>query len=285
MMRKRRYSCGLTLAVGMTLVLFFLFLPFQSFSQSAMSPETSKMVPKTAAEARKQVVLANRILSNEGILDALGHVSLRNPENPNTFFQSRALAPFEVTADDIIEIDLDGNVVSKPLKKPYGERFIHAALLKARPEMNAAFHGHHPAIIPFSVTNIPIRPISHVGSFLYQGDPVYDDYEPGAGMLINTIKEGERLAKHLGQHRVQLLRGHGCDIVAENLPRLVASAIYLSINASIQWQALLLGKEPKYLAPAEAKQAMETALFNDSPLSRMWGYWTARAKAAMPDLK
>jgi ribulose-5-phosphate 4-epimerase/fuculose-1-phosphate aldolase len=256
-----------------------------SFQTPTKAVEPTKHVPKTAREAIRQVVMANRILSNEGILDALGHVSLRNPENANTFFQARSISPFEATSDDILEINLDGDVVTKTTMRPYRERIIHGAILKARPEMNAVFHGHFAAVIPFSVTNTPIRPITHVGSFLYQGAPIYDDYEPGGGMLITTREEGERIAKHLGQHRVHLLRGHGCDIIAEDLQRLVASAIYLRDNATIQWQILLSGKEPKYLSLEEAKAATEIGLFGTSPTDRMWSYWVARVKRNMPDMK
>jgi 3-hydroxy-2-methylpyridine-4,5-dicarboxylate 4-decarboxylase len=247
--------------------------------------EQTKNVPRTSQEAIQQVVIANRILSNEGILDALGHVSVRNPENPSTFFQARSISPFEVTPEDILEIDLNGNLVTKTNMRPYGERIIHGAILKSRPEMNAVLHGHFAAVIPFSITNTAIRPITHLGSFLFQGVPIYDDYEPNGGMLIRSRDEGERIAKHIGQHRVHLLRGHGCDIVAENLPRLVASAICLRENATIQWQTLLSGKEPKYLSPEEAKAAMEIALFDANPLDRMWGYWVARVKRNMPDMK
>ncbi len=250
-----------------------------------MPIEKPQMTPKTVAEAVEQVVMANRILANEGLLDALGHVSLRSPENPGSFFQARSISPFEVTRDDILEINLDGNVLTQTSMRPYGERIIHAAILKARPEMNAVFHGHPAAVIPFSVTGIPIRPVTHVGSFLYEGVPVYDEYEPECGMLISTKEEGERLAQHLGQHRAHLLRGHGCDVVGESLPQAVASAIYLRDNAAIQLQALQLSKKVKYLVPAEAKKAMEVALFNALPLNRMWNYWVARVKKNMPDMR
>ncbi len=245
----------------------------------------TRLVPKTAQEAVQQVVMANRILGNEGLLDALGHVSVRNPENDNTFFQARSISPFEVTREDILEIDLDGNVVTRTTMRPYLERIIHGAILKARPDMNAVFHGHIAAVIPFSVTHTPILPITHMGGLVYQGVPIYDDYEPGGGMLIKTREEGLRLAKHLGQHRVHLLRGHGCDIVAETLPKLVASAVYLRDNATAQWQVILSGKEPKCLSPEEAKAAMEIGLFGDSPVERMWRYWVARVKRNMPDMK
>ena len=252
----------------------------------AMMPvEEPKKTPKTISEAILQVVMANRILANEGILDALGHVSLRSPVNPNSFFQARSISPFEVTADDILEIDLDGNVLSKTSMRPYGERIIHGAILKARPDMNAVFHGHPAAVIPFSVTGVPIRPVTHVGGFLYQGVPVYDDYEPDGGMLISTKEEGERIARHLGQYRAHLLRGHGCDVVGESITHVVASAIFLRDNAAIQLQALQLDKQVTYLSPDEAKRAMEVALFNTLPLDRMWNYWVARVKKNMPDMR
>jgi 3-hydroxy-2-methylpyridine-4,5-dicarboxylate 4-decarboxylase len=248
--------------------------------------QRKKSAPITLLRAAEEVVAANRILANEGILDGLGHVSLRNPENPETFFQTRSLSPLEVTTEDVLEIDLDGNIVTKTTAKPYAERFIHAAILRARRDMNAVFHGHPSAVVVFSVTDIPIRPVTHVGGFLYQGmPPVYNDYEPGDGMLIRSRKEGERIARHLGQYRVQLLRGHGCNIVAESIQALVASAIYLNVNALIQLQALQLGKEPKYLSADEAKQAMEIACFDSLPLGRMWNYWIARARKNMPDIK
>ena len=286
-MRNQGYHFRLTVLLGVMVMLFCWFvIPSLSFSQALMmGVEQTKNIPKTAKEAIEQIVMANRILANEGVLDALGHVSIRNPENPKTFFQARSLSPLEVMKDDILEIDLDGTVVTKTTMRPYGERIIHAAILRARPDMNAVFHGHPAAVIPFSVTNVPLRPVTHVGSFLYQGVPVYDDYEPGAGMLINTKQEGERIARHLGQYRVQLLRGHGCNIVAENLPQLVASAIYLRDNALIQLQSLMLSKDVKYLAPDEAKRAMEVALFNALPLDRMWGYWVAKVKKNMPDMR
>ena len=257
----------------------------QDSTKTNVLAEQSKNALKTAEEAIDQVVMANRILGNEGVLDALGHVSVRNPENNNTFFQARSISPFEVTKGDILEIDLDGNVLTRTKKRPYGERIIHGAILKARLEMNAVFHGHFAAVIPFSVTNTPIRPITHVGSFLYQGVPLYDDYDPGSGMLIKTKHEGERIAKNLGTHRAQLLRGHGCNIVAETLPRLVASAIYLRDNASIQWQTILSNKKAKYLSRDEAKHAMEAALFGQNAIDRMWRYWVARVKRNMSDMK
>jgi 3-hydroxy-2-methylpyridine-4,5-dicarboxylate 4-decarboxylase len=271
-MRKRSGLCALALSGAVAFALSLLFRRSPSVAEIEAAAEPLSLLPRTAAEAIKQVVTANRMLGYEGVLDALGHISLRNPENPKTFFQARSISPLHVTRNDILEIGLDGNLVTNTKMRPYGERIIHAAVLNARPEMNAVFHGHIAAVIPFSVTGVPIRPIMHVGSFLWQCVPVYDEYEPGAGMLISTRGEGERIARHLGRHRVHLLRGHGCDIVAAALPHLVASAIYLRDNSIIQMQALQLGREPKYLSEEEAKPAVDKALFGELPLDRMWSY-------------
>lgn len=237
---------------------------------------------KTAKEAIKQCVLANRILANEGVLDAFGHVSVRNPENAGTFFQSRSLAPELVTKDDILEIDLDGNVVTKTDMKPYGERIIHAAVLKARLDVNAVFHGHPHSVIPFSSTGIPIRPIAHFGGMFYEGVPLYDDYDVSSGMLISSPPEGERVARVLGDKRALLLRDHGVVVVGESVPHLVMGAIYLQDNAAIQFNAMLLGN-PKYLSYEEGRQATKV-MTSSLSLERAWTYWVARAKKAFPDL-
>lgn len=240
-------------------------------------------VARTAREAIEQCVLANRILANENVLDAFGHVSLRNPENRGTFFQSRSVSPALVTDADIIEIDLEGNLVTQTDAKPYGERIIHGAILKARPEMNAVFHGHPYSVIPFSSTGVPIRPVAHFAGMFFEGVPLYDDYDVSTGMLVVSQEEGERVARTLGRARALLMRDHGCCVVGENMPALVLSAIYLRDNAQLQLQCLQLG-QPKYLSYEEGRQAAKVTL-SELGLRRAWAYWVTRAKKAMPDIE
>ncbi len=238
---------------------------------------------KTVEGAVAQCVLSNRILANEGLLDAFGHISVRNPENKNSFFQSRSLAPNLVTLNDILEIDLDGNVISSTNMKPYSERIIHAAILKSRPEVNAVFHGHPHSVIPFSSTGVPIRPIIHSACMFYDGIPMFDDYNVDSGMLITSHEEGERLAHVLGKEALAVvMRDHGCCVVGETVPQLVMASIYLRDNAEIQLRALSLG-QPKYLSTEEAKQAAKIHS-SDTIQKRAWDYWVMRAKKAMPDL-
>lgn len=247
-----------------------------------MSLEAYGGVAKTRAEAVEQLVLANRVLANEGVVDGFGHVSVRNPENPERFLLSRSLSPELVTADDVMEFEMDGTVAGPSTQRPYGERIIHGAVLKARPDVQAVFHGHAHPILPFTVTGVPIRPVVHLGCMFYEGIPLYDDYDVSAGMLIASAEEGERVARVLGQSRALLLRGHGCVVVGGSVPSLVMASIYLRDNAAIQLQALALG-EPKYLSKEEGRAATrvtESALV----IERAWSYWVRRAKRAMPDL-
>ncbi|MCL6598121.1 MAG: class II aldolase/adducin family protein [Alicyclobacillus macrosporangiidus] len=231
--------------------------------------------PQQAIEA---LVLANHILSNEGILDAFGHVSVRNPDEPGRFFLSRSLSPQLVQAEDIMEFDLDGNETSATGYRPYKERILHAKIYAARPDVQAVCHHHAISLIPFSTTGVEVRPICHIGGMFYEGVPVYDDYDVSDGMLIVNPREGERIARTLNNKRAVLLRGHGCIVVGEDIRRTVMASIYLVQNAEIQYRALQLGT-PSYLSYEEGRAATET-MFGEIPLERAWTYWCHRALAA-----
>jgi ribulose-5-phosphate 4-epimerase/fuculose-1-phosphate aldolase len=208
--------------------------------------------------------------------------SLREP-SAIRMRKSRSLSPEFVTREDVLELDLEGDVVSRTAHEPYSERVIHAAVLKVRPDVNAVFHGHPPPILPFTCTGVPIRPIVHLGCMFYEGIPLYDDYDVSAGMLISSKEEGERVARVLGSARALLMRGHGCVVVGASIASLMMASIYLRDNAAVQLQAMALG-QPKYLSYEEGRAATRV---NERGLAleRAWSYWVGRAKKAMPDLK
>src|SRR5271154_1431787 len=160
------------------------------------------------------LVTANRILASEGILDGYGHVSVRNPANPNHYFLSRSLAPGLVAAGDIIEYDLDSNPIGDN-RLSYRERFIHGEIYKARPDVMAIVHDHSAAVIPFSVSSVPLRAVSHMAAFIGLGIPVFEirDVDGMTDMLISNPKRGQALAKVLGDRPAALMRGHGAVVV------------------------------------------------------------------------
>lgn len=237
-------------------------------------------------QAKEQLVLASRILANEGILDGLGHISIRNPENPDTFLQSRSLSPEFITMDDIMEIAMDGTVVvGIEGKKPYGERILHGAILKARPDLGCVFHGHPLPLIPFTVCkDMPLKPVMNYGAIFYNGYAYYDDSDVSSGMIIITPEEGERVARAMGDKYACLLRGHGVITGAENIPQLVLDTILLTKNAEVQLSIEATGKEPK-LTTSEEGRAYRTIMHADNALLRCWDYYVERAKKAMPDIR
>jgi len=188
------------------------------------------------------LVTANHILASEGILDGYGHVSVRNPANPNHYFLARSLAPGLVTPADIIEYDLDGNAMGDT-RLSYRERFIHGEIYKMRPDVMAIVHDHSPAVIPFSVSSVPLRAVSHMAAFIGEGIPVYEirDVDGMTDMLVSDQKRGQALAKVLGNHPAALMRGHGAAVVGATVKEAVGRAVYLDLNARVQEQAILLG--------------------------------------------
>jgi HCOMODA/2-hydroxy-3-carboxy-muconic semialdehyde decarboxylase len=200
------------------------------------------------------LVTANRIVYHQGVVDGFGHISARHPRDPERFLMSRARAPGLVTAGDILVFGMDGEpVVTKNAPPIYGERFIHSEIYKARPDVNAVLHSHSPTVIPFSITNVPMRPI-RVG-FLYPEVPVFDtrDAAGWTDLLISNPALGKALAQKLGSNSVVLLRGHGNAVVGPDLHVTVYRAIYTEQNAKQQLQAMMLGGPITYLAPEEAQ--------------------------------
>jgi hypothetical protein len=133
----------------------------------------------------EDLVAANRILADQGIVDGYGHVSVRHDRDANRYLLSRDLAPALVAAGDIIEFDLDSNPVDAKGRGLYSERFIHGEIYKARSDVKAVVHNHSSAVIPFSVSSISLRPVFHAAAFIVEGVPVFDTRRvPGPPHLL-----------------------------------------------------------------------------------------------------
>ena len=227
--------------------------------------------------AIRDLVLANRILAREDVIDDFGHVSVRHPTNPDRFLLSRSRSPEVVTRDDIMEFELDGTLVSDDNRRPYAERFIHGSIYLARPDVNSVSHHHARSVIPFSITDTPLRPVFHMASVIGPDIPVWDS-QPEFGdtnMLVDSLEMGHSLAKTLGNGRAALLRGHGAICAAPDLKAICMISIYMKDNAELILKTLPLG-QPKFLSPGEIEKA-GSMLLSEMPLARAWDYWTARA--------
>ena len=244
---------------------------FLSVTGSAQTP-VSPGAPDSALIS--DLVYANRILNDQGVVDGFGHVSVRSDKDPGRFLLARSMAPGLVTASDILEFDMNGAPVDARGRAVYLERFIHAAIYRARPDVKAIVHSHSPALIPFGVTGTILRPIYHLSGFLGAGAPIFEIRET-AGMtdlLIRDNKLGDALAKKLGDQAVVVMRGHGSVAVGNSIPQVVYRAIYTEVNARLQAEAARLGAI-NFLTPEEAAKA---AAANDPLVSRPWELWKAR---------
>jgi ribulose-5-phosphate 4-epimerase/fuculose-1-phosphate aldolase len=227
-------------------------------------------------EALDEVVTANRILAREGVVDGFGHVSIRHPERADRFLLSRARAPECIEADDIMEFTLDGTPVEPRDRKPYAERFIHAAVYEARADARAVVHNHSPSLIPFGITNTPLRPVMHMCASMGANVPLWDSRTTfgDTNLLVTNMTMGRDLAALLGRRPVALMRGHGCVVVGASLREVVFNAIYLELNANLQLQARALG-EITFLSDGEIQSTQSTrASFT---YERAWEYWCRRA--------
>src|SRR5438105_3143814 len=191
----------------------------------------------------ENLVAAYRILAQQGVLDGFGHVSARHNRAANRFIMSRSLAPELVTAGDLIEFDLDGNAVDARGRALYSERFIHAEIYKARPDVRAVVHNHAPSLVALRVTTVPLRPMYHMVSFIGNGVPLFDIRKAFGmtDMLVSDSAKGRALAQVLGDKACVLMRGHGVVVVGSTIQYAVGRSVYLDMNAKVQVQAMALG--------------------------------------------
>ena len=237
-------------------------------------------MPDDLSDIRNQVALANRMLANEGVLDAFGHVSMRHPTDPGRYLLSRSRSPGLIEAADILEFTLDSDPVEPPTVQLYAERVIHGCIYQARDDVMAVCHHHAPAVMPFAVAGVPLVPVFHVAAVMGQTVPFWDQRDDfgDSNLLVVKPEEGRSLARALGTHSAVLMRRHGATVVGANVRELVFRSIAMCQNADYQMRALALGGFGP-LTPGETKLAGAINL-SPVPLSRAWDYWTARAQNA-----
>jgi HCOMODA/2-hydroxy-3-carboxy-muconic semialdehyde decarboxylase len=231
-------------------------------------------------EVRHELAMASRILANEGVLDAFGHVSLRHPDRPDRYLLSRSRSPRLVGPDDFIEYTLDSEPVRKPDALQFVERVIHGCIYQARPDVTAVCHHHAPAVLPFCIAGVPIVPVFHLGAAVGATAPFWNQNDEfgDTNLLVAKPEEGHSLARALGSHPAVLMRNHGATVVGTNVRELVARAIFMSQNAVYQLQAHLLGK----VVPLTAGETRLAGSISSLPnvVGRTWEYWSTRLAEA-----
>ena len=229
------------------------------------------------ADILTQLVMANRILAREDVIDDFGHVSVRHPANPGRYFLSRSRSPEMVTKDDLMEFTLEGEPVAQNGRAMYRERALHGAVYLARPEVNAVTHHHARSVLPFTLGRVKLRPVFHMASVIGHDVPVWDSQDEfgDTNMLIETMAQGHSMARAMGGERCVLIRGHGATCAGASLREVVFVSIYMKENAEAQLRMMQVG-EPVFLSAGEIEQC-RAMLLSDLPQDRTWDYRVARA--------
>ena len=255
----------------------FLVLIFaQAHATTVQEQMDQNPAVKTAIE---ELVLANHILYDQNAVDGYGHISVRSPINPNTFFLARSVAPSVVKVEDIMEFDMNGKALNGDTRVAYGERFIHSGILKNRPDINSVIHGHAAPILPYGLTGTTLKPVYHMSAFLGEGAPVFEirnfaKPNPDTDMFVSNGDLGDALSKTMGLQYFVLMRGHGYAAGADSIKKAVFRTIYAIQNASIQSEAMKMG-QVQYLSPGEAIASQETI---EKTIERPWQLWSERVK-------
>jgi ribulose-5-phosphate 4-epimerase/fuculose-1-phosphate aldolase len=247
----------------------------ESFMAKPVRRAANKSKSTVARAVLEDLAAASRILVDQGVFDAAGHVSMRHPANPKHFLMSRSLAPQLVTANDIMEFDLDCVPVDARGRNGFIERFLHGEIYKKRPDVMAIAHSHSASVIPFGLTNTPMRAMYHNAAFLAAGVPVFDIREKfgACDIVVSTQAKGAALAKVLADKSVALLRAHGMVAVAESLPVAVFRAIFTEISARVQLQAATLGGP---IAALDVEEGRLADIVNIATVGRSWDLWKRR---------
>lgn len=229
----------------------------------------------------EELVTANRILACEDIVDAFGHISRRDPHQPDRFFMSRARAPSLIVPEDIMTFDLSGAALDAKGRHPYAERFIHAAIYAERPDVHSVLHNHSRCVIPFTVSSTPLRPITNSGGVFGGPIPVWDiadKFGDCTNLLVVNLEIGRNLAAELGQRSAMLMRGHGVVVAAPTIRRATFLGISLDAQAKQLREALQLG-DVKYLSPGEIDATSGSAdpRIGADAISRAWEHWCKNA--------
>jgi len=245
----------------------------------AFMPSRARAQPGPAASPAlvDELVIANHILFDQGVVDAFGHISVRNDNNPQCFLLARNMAPGRVSAEDIIEFTLDGEAVNANGRKVYLERFIHGEIYRKRPDVKAVVHSHSHSIVPLTVSKgTHLRALFHMAGFIGTEAPVFEIREVGGNgtdLLISDNKLGHALADHFKSHDIVLMRGHGSTVVGDSIQHAVYRAVYAELNARYQLQASMLG-EVIFLTEEECDACVARV---EPQMQRAWELWKAQA--------
>lgn len=204
------------------------------------------MAEKETNDLKNKLSTACSILRWE-LCDMWGHASVKSPDGKR-FLLLHLRPPMDpdISAEDVLEIDLEGNLLSGRRNKP-DEIFFHTCAYKTKENVGAVIHCHPPMAVTLAATGRRIIPIyQHVAHF-GRGVPV-------SPWLYGTMLEhGERAVKSMGESCALVIQGHGALVTGETLEEACINMVRLERNARMVLAAAAVGN-PTPIPPSAARQ-------------------------------
>ncbi|KAF2160435.1 hypothetical protein M409DRAFT_29059 [Zasmidium cellare ATCC 36951] len=256
-------------------------------------------------DSLSRLITANHILDHHGLVDAFGHISLRDPEDPSKFYMTGQQSPaFIANETDLAHYNISDGSPMKSVDResgaqPCSERFCHSGIMKRFPGVNAVVYSPSPVVLAVGVSGVGLRPVVHMAGFLGKKVPVfdigdvYDELEASSSlsmqrnMLVNSNDLGDGLARYssksshsgdaaLPDYTVLLQRGHGFYTWGETVEEAVYRAIYTQQNAKIQMSATdfsVVASGELKIQFLDEQEAKDCAVMNKASAVKAWMYW------------
>jgi ribulose-5-phosphate 4-epimerase/fuculose-1-phosphate aldolase len=221
----------------------------------------------------EKLVTAHRILVDQRVLDAFGHISVRDEVDANVFWLSSALPPSRSSVADMIPFDLDGNPLEETKAPLFSERFIHSSIYRMRNDVHSVAHHHSHSIMPFCIAPVPLRGVSQTGGFMGSKVALWDSADAfgATKILVDSVAQADSLAASLGQDWIVLMRGHGATVAGRTIEDVTFKSVFSCRDADHLLAALKIGT-PIGLSDGEIARIGQPGA---PALERAWQHWTA----------
>ena len=216
--------------------------------------------------ATEQLVDAIRMLARADIVDHSGHGSVRR-DTGSFYVNSGASTRSVLTTDDLVAVDLDGNLVEGSARPPL-EFHIHSEIYRARPDVHAVLHTHPRWSTFLTMVGEPYRVVCAQGALLAD-IPLVD-----SPLSVNSRPMGQTVAATLGRGPAVLLKSHGAVVVGSDIVECFALAAYLEENAYRQYMAMQIGAP--YVFSDSEQRALRERLWTASLFRKTWDHYHSK---------
>jgi ribulose-5-phosphate 4-epimerase/fuculose-1-phosphate aldolase len=226
--------------------------------KSVATPSARGRVGKEEWEVRVDLAAAYQLAAMFRWTDLIyTHFSARVPGTEHILINAYGLMFDEITASNLVKIDLKGNVLEDATGMGYNEAgfVIHGCVHEARAEVNCVIHTHTRAGVAVSAQKCGLLPLSQ-HALRVQAQVTYHDYE---GIALD-MDERQRIARDLGKtSKAMILRNHGLLTLSETVREAFELMYYLDCACQIQVDALAGGMDNALLMTESAARSAATA--------------------------